>query len=210
MAGTVLTTSENSVRLACKLSILAMLLPMVALANKPHQPKPTASPPSATSSSSSTSGSESSARANSVSTSQGGTATSSSTSGDSSANSGGNSLTVSNRDRLQAPALMLAPVYASNPCAVGWSAGASVPGVGIGGGKARVDVGCERRELARVLTPLNPDLALKLLCADPLLADLRTDEACAYRVAPAVVEAPKPAPSTCDVKLERATRACGK
>lgn len=45
-----------------------------------------------------------------------------------------------------------------------------MPGAGLSGGKSKIDIDCNRREAARVLTALNPQLALKLMCADPLVA----------------------------------------
>jgi len=83
-------------------------------------------------------------------------------------------------DRLQAPAVFAPAVYASGPCAYGWSAGASAPGAGLSFGKSKPDAACDRRELARVLTPLNPALALKILCADPIAAEVATPEDCRY------------------------------
>ncbi len=109
----------------------------------------------------------------------------------SNATGGANSLSVSYRDRLQAPGLGIAPVYASHPCALGWSAGVSIPGGALGGGKARVDAGCERRELARVIAPLNPSLALRVLCADPIVAAVARPGDCEY-VTPVVAVPAQP------------------
>lgn len=104
--------------------------------------------------------------------------------------------------RRQAPALSAPPVYASGPCAVGASGGISTPVGGISGGKVTFDADCNRRELARVLTPLNPALALKLLCADPMLAAIATESDCAYArppetpaAAPVVVNVSAPPPA---------------
>lgn len=83
-----------------------------------------------------------------------------------------NAVTYNHQDRLQAPALMAPAVYASGPCAQGWSAGASGPGAGLSFGKAKADPSCDRRELARVMAPLNPALALRILCADPIVIAL--------------------------------------
>lgn len=90
------------------------------------------------------------------------------------------SVSSSYRDRLQAPSVFAPAVYASGPCAYGWSAGLSVPGGGISGGRAKTDPNCDRRELARVLTPLNPELALKVLCADPIVAAVAVPGDCEY------------------------------
>lgn len=92
------------------------------------------------------------------------------------AKSDSNASLISNseyRERLQAPSINAPPVYASGPCSLGWSAGLSVPGGGISGGKAKSDPSCDRRELIRVITPLNPYLALKLACEDPLIVEMR-------------------------------------
>lgn len=96
---------------------------------------------------------------------------------------GGNASNLGNAQNLtfnasqvrQAPAVFAPAVYASGPCAYGWSAGASIPGGGASFGKTKPDTNCDRRELARVLTPLNPYLALKVLCADPLVRELYAD-----------------------------------
>lgn len=84
------------------------------------------------------------------------------------------------KDKRQAPSVSAPPVYASGSCTYGWSAGLSIPGGGISGGKAKTDTECDRRELARVLTPLQPQLALDLLCASPLLTGIATKEKCTY------------------------------
>lgn len=99
-----------------------------------------------------------------------------------SADNAGNSLSVNNRDRLQAPAISAPAVYASGPCAYGWSAGVAVPGVGVSGGKSKPDTNCDRRELARVMSALNPAAAIKILCTDPLAKEAGlTEEDCTYR-----------------------------
>lgn len=72
-------------------------------------------------------------------------------------------------------------MYASAVCAYGWSAGLSIPGGGLSGGKSKIDSDCNRRELARVLTPLNPQLALKVLCADPMARDVAEYGDCDYQ-----------------------------
>lgn len=79
------------------------------------------------------------------------------------------SVSSSYRDRLQAPSVSAPAVYASAVCAYGWSAGIAVPGAGLSGGKSKIDEDCNRREAARVLTALNPQLALKVMCSDPIV-----------------------------------------
>lgn len=83
-------------------------------------------------------------------------------------------------ERLQAPNVNAPAVYASGSCAYGWSAGLSIPGGGISGGRAKPDASCDRREVARVLTPLNPALALKVLCADPIVMEVAEGSDCIY------------------------------
>ena len=76
------------------------------------------------------------------------------------------------KERLQAPAVNAPPIYASGSCAYGASFSVSAPGVGLGGGKAKPDPDCNRRELVRVVSSLNPALALKIACEDPLVVDM--------------------------------------
>jgi hypothetical protein len=102
----------------------------------------------------------------------------------------GNTQGVTFEDRLQAPGMAAPAIYASGPCTTGWSAGASGPGAGLSFGKAKADPGCERRELARVMSPLNPTFATAILCLDPMAveAEKATGIKCQY-VAP--IEPPK-------------------
>lgn len=67
---------------------------------------------------------------------------------------------------------------------MGWSAGVSIPGAGVSGGRSKSDPACDRREIARVLTPLNPSLALKVLCNDPLVMEVARGSDCVYAKAP--------------------------
>jgi hypothetical protein len=112
----------------------------------------------------------------------------------STASNAGNSqsLSIDYRDRLQAPASHAPAVYASGPCAYGWSAAVSVPGGSVGGGKAKPDPSCDRREVARVLTPLNPQLALKVLCADPIVAKVAEEGDCVYTAQEVAIESTGP------------------
>lgn len=89
-------------------------------------------------------------------------------------------ITTSYDDRLQAPGLSAPSVFASGPCANGWSAGLSVPGGAITGGKAKADPNCDRREVARILLSISPALALKVLCADPYVKEVAAKEDCIY------------------------------
>jgi hypothetical protein len=175
----------------------------LAFATGTHQAPPAKpSAPAATSESKSVADSKSTSKANSAAKAQSSSLAQSNNSNDNSnhsANSNANdsSAVVSSEfeDRLQAPAVSAPPVYASGPCAYGWSAGLAVPGGGLSGGKSKPDVSCDRRELVRVLTPLNPWLALKVACEDPLIVDMRlrnlaSAEDCKY-VPPAAAKVDK-------------------
>jgi hypothetical protein len=83
-------------------------------------------------------------------------------------------------EKLQAPNVYAPAVYASGSCATGWSAGVSIPGAGLSGGKSKSDPACDRREIVRVLTPLNPDLALRVACADPMVREVAEEGDCIY------------------------------
>lgn len=96
------------------------------------------------------------------------------------ASNSGLSQSVNFEDRRQAPGLGVPSVFASGPCAYGWSAGVSVPGGAIGGSKAKADPNCDRREAARILLSVNPALALKVLCADPYVKEVATEADCIY------------------------------
>lgn len=186
------------------IACLAVLLPLGASAtgNKPKPPQT----PQATATSASTSGakassqsrsksvSAASARASQHQTAEGGSAT---------ASNEGVSLTASNvyRDRLQAPDLYAPPIYPSGPCNSGGSWGFVVPGGGVNAGKAKPDPKCDLREMIRVLTPLNPTLALKLACTDPDVAKAAGAAGCVLPESsnaelPAV-PAPAPEPVQC-------------
>lgn len=129
---------------------------------KPETPQPT---PTSTATSSAHSDavalSSSTSNSGAQSFSHGGNA--SSYTGDSNAN---NSLTINDRDVRQAPSSFGTPIFASGPCTVATSGGLSGPGFGVSGGKARIDAECNLREMVRILTPLNPRIALKLACTD--------------------------------------------
>lgn len=90
------------------------------------------------------------------------------------------SVTSNHKQVRQAPSISAPTVFASGPCAYGWSAGVSSPVGGISGGKAKADVNCDRREVARILLGVNPALALKVLCADPLVAAVASGDDCQY------------------------------
>jgi len=92
------------------------------------------------------------------------------------------------REIRQAPASFAPAIYASGPCAYGWSAALSVPGGSVGGGKAKADQNCDRREIVRILTPLNPSLALKVACADPIVASVAAEKDCVYAPPEVVIE----------------------
>lgn len=61
----------------------------------------------------------------------------------------------------------------SHPCALTWSAGASVTGIGLSGGKAYVDNACNAREWARLMFQMGArDAALAVMCSQPEGADV--------------------------------------
>lgn len=94
-----------------------------------------------------------------------------------------NGLTINYKDRLQiphAPAPTAPAVYASGPCNTGDSRAITTPIGGVSKGKSSTDDNCNRREVARVLAPLNPALALKVLCSDPYVAAVAAPEDCVY------------------------------
>ncbi|NJN35838.1 MAG: hypothetical protein HC794_00805 [Nitrospiraceae bacterium] len=150
---------------------------------------------------------DSAAHAASLAAAAGGDADASATGGNAgaTASSGGNTLSTSYEDKRQAPAISAPPVYASGSCSQGWSLGLSIPGGGASGGKSKVDPGCERREAVRVLTPLNPWLALKVMCADPLVAAVATAEDCQY-VPPAPPQAEIPVIDTSEFVTRKELR----
>ena len=144
------------------ISLLGMCLTGIAYATPPT-PTPA---PTATSTSSATSESAS---------------TSFSSTGASNANNA-----ISFQDRLQAPAGVATPVFASHSCAIGGSLGLSGPGFGVTGGKAKSDPKCDLRETVRILATLNPALALSLLCQeDPAVAKAAGPDGCKLPPAPA-------------------------
>jgi hypothetical protein len=65
------------------------------------------------------------------------------------------------------PEVMPPPVAGGNPCAVGASAGISLPGFGIAGGGTWADKACERRQQAALLFNMGePKVAYELMCQD--------------------------------------------
>lgn len=170
---------------------LAATLPLVSFATNAPTPTPTPAPSAAAAA-----GSTAAAQARSASSAKATSAANVAV--DAKASNEGNTLSVVNEDRLQAPALGLAPVYASGPCNSGWSLGGSVPGYAMGGGKTRPDVNCDRREIVRILTALNPALALKVACADPLVAAVAEAGDCVFSPAPPeVIYVPLESASKC-------------
>jgi|AGTN01.3.fsa_nt_gi hypothetical protein len=110
------------------------------------------------------------------------------------------SVNIDQRDRLQAPATHAPAVYASGSCAYGWSAAISVPGGSVGGGRAKPDPACDLREIVRILTPLNPYLALKVACTDPSVKEVAGPSDCVYQAT--VVATPVPPDLTQYVKRD--------
>lgn len=116
-------------------------------------------------------------------------------------------MSSSYRERLQAPGVAAPSVFASHSCALGWSLGASGPGAGISGGKAKADPSCERREWARVLFAMNPDLALKVACSDPIVAAVARPEDCVYVHIEHEAQKPEPIDMSAYVTREELDRA---
>lgn len=169
-----------------------------AMATGQHDPDPPRATASADADAHSAAVAGASAVSGSVSVSRGGEAVSRSQSNQAqqqtaqggAANNEGNSLTVSSHyeEKRQAPDVSAPAVYASHSCALGWSIGATGPGAGISGGKAKADPSCERREWARVLWSMNPALALKVACSDPIVAAVVGEGDCVYVTPPAAPE----------------------
>lgn len=67
-----------------------------------------------------------------------------------SSSSGGNVQSMEIRDRLQAPASFSPSIAPTAPCYYSASAGLSIPGGSIGGGKAILDPACQLREEIRL------------------------------------------------------------
>jgi len=102
-------------------------------------------------------------------------------------NSAANQLSLTVKDQLQiphAPAIFAPSMSPSAPCALTNSKGFSIPIGGATKGTSSADANCDRREAARVLIPLNPALALKVMCSDPYVAAVATPEDCVYVAAP--------------------------
>lgn len=174
--------------------LLLSLIPTAALATvKPEVPQPTNVSAESYASASSNS-------AASVSNVQGGNAHVSANTGDSNAN---NSISIAERDVRQAPGGMSTPVFASHSCALGGSLGLSGPGFGVTGGKAKSDPKCDLRETVRILSSLNPSLALALLCQeDPAVAKAAGPDGCKLPPPATVVQIVQPA-AACPVNTER-------
>lgn len=67
----------------------------------------------------------------------------------------------------QQVASAIAPgIYATNPCALGGSAALGLKHVNLGGGKAKIDPECVKREVARLLGSFGErDLAVMMICS---------------------------------------------
>jgi hypothetical protein len=127
------------------------------------------------------------ASAGAVATSNSGSFSTAST-GPSNANAN-NSLQV-NQVR-QAPGVSPPGLFASNPCVVGASAGLSIAGGSVAGGRVKEDAGCSRREWYRLLRDTAPALALRVACSDPIVAAVAVNGDCDYT--------PPTAPQPCAV-----------
>ena len=71
----------------------------------------------------------------------------------------------------------------------------SFPGGAVTGGKSKPDVDCDTREYARVIAPLNPGLALALLCSAPIVQPVAAKYGCEYVAPPAPAAEIPDAPS---------------
>jgi hypothetical protein len=121
--------------------------------------------------------------------------TQSSVSGAEATNAGNSqSLSISSHyeAKRQAASAYAPAIYASGPCNMGRSVAVQTPVGGVSGGKATVDEDCNRRELARVLIPLSPRLALKVLCADPIVAKVAEEGDCIYTAQVVSIESTGP------------------
>jgi len=79
---------------------------------------------------------------------------------------GSSSASVSEAKQFRnAPWVSPPAIQSSNPCATGWSAGVSGPGIGIGGGRVKEDPECNLRETARLAYSFGAGAsAIALLC----------------------------------------------
>lgn len=182
-----------------RMTYLLALIPSFALATGGHEPPPKPTPPPAGQEQGQAQGQTQSQgqgqeqvlhNANTVSSTVGATTA---TGGAANAANQGVQQGVNFEDRLQAPAQGIPGVYPTSPCAIGWSAGLSVPGGALGGGKAKVDANCEVRENIRLAIAVNPALALKAICRLPGLVEVASPEDCALPPPPAPV-VPVPVP----------------
>lgn len=93
-----------------------------------------------------------------------------------------NDLSISSRDRLQAPAISAPAIYSSSVCFTGKSIGLAGPGAGISGGKSVEDPECQRREDARLLDSMGHyALALKVMCQSKYVKEVATEGDCLYK-----------------------------
>lgn len=77
--------------------------------------------------------------------------------------------TIRNTPEVNPPAIV-----GTNPCAVGISAGMSLPGFGVGGGYSYSDTGCERRATAALAFSTGQQaLGREIMCDDPAVRAAR-------------------------------------
>jgi hypothetical protein len=137
------------------------------------------------------------ASAGAVATSNSGSFSTAST-GPSNANAN-NSLQVT--QVRQAPGVSPPGLFASNPCVVGASAGLSIAGGSVAGGRVKEDAGCSRREWYRLLRDTAPALALRVACSDPIVAAVAVNGDCDY-----TKPNPKPDCEACQPKADSYTK----
>jgi len=188
-----------------KLTVLMMLLPVVAMANN----QPPVTPNLASAESHSEAASNASARSTAAAqqgqlqeqtaTGGNGFGGNSTATATNAASNEGNSLTNVSNVRRAAASANAPAVYASNVCAVGWSIGGQLPGVGASGGKSKVDRDCNLRENIRIVSALNPALALKAACQLEGIREVATGDDCVYTFPEPVQETAKSEHVTIDL-----------
>lgn len=133
--------------------------------------------------------------------------------GSASAKTGDNTIQIDGdrtvvEDRLQAPALGVANVYATTSCFKGGSLTVSGPGFGVGGGAGKVDAGCEIRETARSFASIGEDaMAYRLLCASPIVQQYIGTEICLQSRQPKAAPAVDLSKYATKAELDRAFKA---
>lgn len=96
----------------------------------------------------------------------GGNAVTGDSNAESTSNSGVGDVSVSTKNRRQAPSVFAPAALPTAPCVVASSGGLSVPGGGLSFGRGRIDEECTLRETARMFDAFGETaFALALLCS---------------------------------------------